>query len=273
MKATNSSPNTNLAVRALQLVGLIMIVSFLLDLLTLFIPPDLLNTQWRLNFTTQVIDRGVIPLVGVVFLLIGMWFSESVGNGSSRSANLSKVVAVILSLILGVLYLGVAPLHGIDTIRDRNLSLRRVEQEATRAETQLQSQVNNPQFQAQIEQQQQQFKSQVSELLSDEQRLNELISSGQIAGPQADLLQEFKANPQALDQFVEQQSQDLPDRALTRIRETRRNAEQEIQLRSAKSVSRSLSSGLLAIAFLGIAFTGFTGGVKRTKGRRKTAGA
>lgn len=273
MKATNSSTTSLLAARALQLVGIIMIASFLLDALTLLFPANLTNVQWRLSFTSQLIDRGVIPLVGTALLLAGLWLSsDPTETGTSSGSGLLRGIAVGLALVVGVIYLIVAPLHTIDTIRDRNLALRRIEQEATQAETQLQAQLGSTQFQAELERQQSQFRTQVNELLSNDAQLEQLLSSGQVAPEQANLLRQFKDNPAALDQFVNQQTQELPERALTRIRSGRREAEQQAQVRTVKSISRGISSLLLAIGFLGIAWTGIGGGLggRPRTGRRKS---
>ncbi|NES94428.1 MAG: hypothetical protein F6K32_04230 [Desertifilum sp. SIO1I2] len=274
MKATNSGTISNLAARALQLVGIVMIASFLLDALTLLFPPNLTNVQWRLSFTSQLIDRGVIPLVGTALLLAGLWLSSDPADSSSTSSGQSflRGVSLVLAWVLGVTYLIVTPLHTIDTIRDRNLALTRIEQEATRAEAQLQAEIGRPEFQAELERQESQFKTQVNELLRNDEQLNQLLSSGQVAPEQATLLQEFRSNPAALDQFVTQQTQALPERALTRIRTSRREAEEQAQVRTVKSISRGLSSLLLAIGFVGIGWTGISsgmGGRPRT-GRRKS---
>lgn len=272
MKATNSSPISLIAVRALELVGIIMIVSYVLDLITLLIPPNLMNVQWRLNFTSQAIDRGVIPMVGVVFILVGVWLYETVTDSSGSSKqNLLKGLSIIFALIVGVFYLGVTPLHAMDTINDRNATMTRIEGEAKRAEDQLQNQLNNPQFQAALEQQQKAFKTQVTDLLGNQQQLEELQKSGQLGQQQVNLLNEFKKDPGSIDQFIETQTQELPKRALTRIREGKKEAEQQAQVRSMKSISRGISSLLLAVGFLGIGLSAFSGGGKRSR-RRKAAG-
>ncbi|MBD2310473.1 hypothetical protein H6G20_02135 [Desertifilum sp. FACHB-1129] len=274
MKATNSGTISNLAARALQLVGIVMIASFLLDALTLLFPPNLTNVQWRLSFTSQLIDRGVIPLVGTALLLAGLWLSSDPADSSSTSSGQSflRGVSLVLAWILGVTYLIVTPLHTIDTIRDRNLALTRIEQEATRAETQLQAEIGRPEFRAELERQESQFKTQVNELLRNDEQLNQLLSSGQVAPEQANLLQEFRSNPAALDQFVTQQTQALPERALARIRTGRREAEEQAQIRTVKSISRGLSSLLLAVGFVGIGWTGISGGMggRPRTGRRKS---
>ncbi|MDL5044694.1 HpsJ family protein [Oscillatoria amoena NRMC-F 0135] len=98
MKATNSGTISNLAARALQLVGIVMIASFLLDALTLLFPPNLTNVQWRLSFTSQLIDRGVIPLVGTALLLAGLWLSSDPADSSSTSSGQSFLRGVSLVL-------------------------------------------------------------------------------------------------------------------------------------------------------------------------------
>ena len=60
-----------LAAIALKLVGLVTIISALLDYLILVIPPDFANPQWQLATTTQLVDRGIVPLVGIALILTG----------------------------------------------------------------------------------------------------------------------------------------------------------------------------------------------------------
>lgn len=269
MRATNSSTIAPLAARSLQLVGTIMIVSFALDALTLLFPPDVTETSWRLNFTSQVIDRGVIPLVGLAFVVAGLWISSMATESGLDSPvqNLLKTGSVILAAGLGVVFLLIAPIHAADTIRSRNQAMRTIEQQASQAETRLSS----SQFEAGLAQRQNQFKSQIERLINSPEDFERVVS--QAPEQQADLLRGFQQNPNSLDEYVDRQARSIPTQALQRIRERKQEAEKQTQERAVKSIARSFSSGLLAIGYLGIGWTGLTGGMGGARKRRRKAAA
>lgn len=267
MRASNSSTISPLAARSLQLVGTIMIVSFGLDALTLLFPPNVTETSWRLGFTSQVIDRGVIPLVGLAFVLAGLWISSMATESGLDSPvqNLLKSGSIILAAVLGVTFLLIAPIHAADTIRSRNQALRTIDQQAKQAESRLES----PQFEAGLEQRQNQFKSQIEQLINSPQDFERVVS--QAPAQQADRLREFKQDPNALNEYIQQQATNIPKEALQRIRDRKLEAENQTKERAVKSIARSFSSGLLAIGYLGIGWTGLTGGMGGAKKRRRKA--
>jgi len=267
MRASNSSTISPLAARSLQLVGTIMIVSFALDALTLLFPPNVTQVSWRLGFTSQVIDRGVIPLVGLAFVLAGLWISSMATESGLESPvqNLLKTGSVILAAVLGVTFLLIAPIHGADTIRSRNQAMRVIDQQASQAETRLSS----PQFEAGLERRQNQFKSQIEQLINSPSDFDRVLS--QAPEEQADLLRGFKENRNSLDEYVDRQARNIPTQALQQIRERKQEAEKRTQERAIKSIARSFSSGLLAIAYLGIGWTGLTGGMGGARKRRRKA--
>lgn len=265
MKAS-SNPISPLASRSLQLVGLVMIVSFIIDILIIAIPPDLLSPQWRLNFTSQFIDRGVIPLVGVALLLGGIWIKDSEGTSGSKQGML-RSTAVLVSLILGVVYLLVVPLHSIDTVRSRNRALRNLEAQAQQAEEQLDAQLTNPQFQAGLDQRREQFKTQINTLISNEEQFQQALSEA--PEEQARLLEEFKSNPGAIDTFINDQVNALPQRARSQIEQEKAQREERAQVTTVKSMSQSINGALLAVGYLGVGLTGMQlgGGGKRKRRR------
>jgi len=266
MKAS-SNPISPLASRSLQLVGLVMIVSFIIDILNIAIPSDLLSPQWRLGFTSQFIDRGVIPLVGVALLLGGVWIKESEGTSGSKQGML-RSAAVLVSLVLGVVYLLVVPLHSIDTVRSRNRALRNLDAQAQQAEEQLQAQLDNPQFQAGLDQRREQFRSQINTLINNPEQFQQALE--QAPEQQAELLEQFRSDPGAIDNFIDDQVNALPQQARSQIEEEKREREERAQVTTVKSIFQSINGGLLAVGYLGIGLAGVQlgGGGKRKKRRR-----
>ena len=60
MKALNPPP---LASFILKTVGIILILLYLLDCAVLLISAKFQDSQWMLAFTTQLVDRGFVPLI------------------------------------------------------------------------------------------------------------------------------------------------------------------------------------------------------------------
>ena len=134
-----------LAPRALLVVGLILIVSALLDYTILIFPPNFLDRQWQLSFVTQFVDRGIIPLVGVALLFTGLWASTQISERSG--SNFFKVPlalpALILSCLLGLIFLLIAPLHINNSLQERTETLTRITEEANTASTQLEQNITH----------------------------------------------------------------------------------------------------------------------------------
>lgn len=235
-----------LAAIALKLVGFVTVVSALLDYVILLIPPELTNPQWQLATTTQLVDRGIVPLVGIALLLTGFWIDSRVGK-SMRSQNLladSRFWTCLLASILGVIFLLLAVLH-INSIRlTTQDALARVDDEASQASTQLETRISD-----ELNQQQ----NQLNVLLQNNDLLSQAIQSGQL--PQD--IQQFQGNPEGLNQFLQQRADETKERLQTQIGTRRQELEQQVRLQARKSGVRiSSSSILLAIGYSVIGWIG-----------------
>lgn len=102
--------NNSFAPLALKLMGVIFILSALLDYVTLAIPPQWQNPQWQINFATSIVDRGIVPLVGIAFILIAYWI-DSVSDKGQKSGLDLRLPIYILSILLGALFIVLIPLH------------------------------------------------------------------------------------------------------------------------------------------------------------------
>lgn len=74
----NNHPIFPLAVRTLKVVGVILILSFLLDFVILSFPSGPRDSQWQVGFATALIDRGIIPLVGLALIFTGYWIEKTI---------------------------------------------------------------------------------------------------------------------------------------------------------------------------------------------------
>ncbi len=251
MKATNSPLS---APFALKLVGYILIFSSLLDYVFLLSSLDFQNKSALGNALTQLVDRGVIPMIGLALALAGAWL-EKLADIPSRT-KIFRLVALVISAILGVGFLVLVPLH-----------LNNTRQVAEQARTQIGDQAKNAE--GQVEQQVQQRQMELGELVKDQKKFDEqlkqisaAIDSKQV--PEAQLpqlqqlqkdLQEIKADPSKL----QSKAQDSRNQLLNQIREQKTKQEQKIDSESLKANIRTgLSSLILSVGYLVISWVGLS---------------
>lgn len=260
MKATDSRQLSPIVSRVLKFVGVILILASLIDYAVLLFPsgvPDqpgtLDNLRLQLGIVTQIVDRGVVPLIGLVFLLTGLWVDNIAGASQPRRQLWQGVslVAVILSSLLGLVFLLLVPLHLNNTYRANAETLKQINQEATQAEGQLGTRLSN-----EVNQQ----RTQISALLQDETRLNQALQSGQLPEDQAKQLQSFRNDPQALEKFLNQRAKEFQGKIQTEVRTRKLEAEKRAKTEFLKSGFRvGLSSLLLALGYIVVGWNGLRG--------------
>lgn len=239
---------------SLKVVGVILIVSSLIDYITLLIPFNVQEKAWQLTFATQIVDRGVIPLVGISFLLVGYWIGSSYSD-SQGDENLFldlKFWAFVLASILGLLFL-VLPIVHMNNINQQSQEyLKQIDAGANQAQQQLAAQ-----------------SQQVDALRKDPKKLAELdeaIKSGRFQGAQLQQLQELQKltqDPKVLNERLTAAQTQLGSRKL--------KAENQTQTEAWKlGLRTSLSSLLLALGYIAIGWTGLRGlGGGSSPSRRK----
>ncbi|MBD2563562.1 MULTISPECIES: hormogonium polysaccharide biosynthesis protein HpsJ [Nostoc] len=253
----------------LKVVGIICILSFLVDFLILLLPFQPTDRVWQINLATALVDRGIVPLVGLGLLFAAYWI-DSTDAGSDRPQGIDlRFPAVILSSILGLMFLLIFPLHLNNVNQAKTQTLNRITQEADQAETQLntrlsqlQAQLNTEQGKAQLEQLRNQTKAQFSEILKDDQRYKQALESSQIPANIKELLKKAKTDPQVLDKAIQQQTdiQTLRTQQLSQVRQRRDEAEKQAKDTAWKSGLRiGISSLLLSIGYIIIGWTGLKG--------------
>jgi F0F1-type ATP synthase membrane subunit b/b' len=250
MRAGSQRQLVFLVPRILTVVGVILVISALLDYAILLYPPDFLDRQWQLNFATQLVDRGIVPLAGLAFIFGGMWTASQVkGRGTELIAKLPlKIPALVLACVLGLLFLVLIPLHWNNSTQARTEQLEQLQEQVQQAQTQLEQQLVN-----QVEQEQ----NRIGSLLQNEEELNQAIESGQLSLQQATLLQQFIDEPGSLEQYLDQQAEEFRQEALAEIETRQVGAERQIQDSTVKSGTLTvLSSLLLTIGFTLIGWIG-----------------
>ncbi len=233
-----------------------MILSSLLDYIILAIPFKALDQDtgaaWMANFTTQIVDRGIIPMVGIALLLAGYWIGSSLSGGSESRSLVQdlRFWALILSSILGLIFLLLIPLYARNIQVQSTKALQRIDEQAKVAETQLETQAQ--QFDTLLKNPDQ--LGQVEQRLT--QQLQAATQSGQVPQEQLAQAQDFmqqlealKKNPKALTQRVDERK--------TEIRSKQLEAKNQAQTEALKlGIRTGLSSLLLAIGYSLIGWMG-----------------
>jgi hypothetical protein len=264
---------------ALKTVGTVCIISFFIDFVILMLDFSIDNKQVQINLATALVDRGIVPLIGIVLILTGYW-ADRVNSADDRIHGTDlRFPVCVLSIILGAMFLLIFPLHIASTMAVKAQSLEQISQSAQRAEAQLNSQLNqveaqlngNDKAKAQLQQLKDREKAQVTALISDDKKFAEFLADKQHSAEEKELLKKFKAHPQELDKFIDEKSdpKKAADQKLIEIRKRREEAETQAQQSALRSGLRiSITSLLYAIAYgiigaTGLQNIGSTQGIKR----------
>lgn len=259
MKAISSPQFSPFAARTLKIVGTVLILSFLLDLIILTFPFRPADKGWQISLANQLVDRGIVPLVGLALLFAGYWVGNTASSSVSSKSWLSlRFWALLLSSLLGLLFLLLFPFHLNNVFQVRAQTIQRISEDVDQARNQLQAQLISPQAQAQITSQQQQLRSQINQLLQNELLLNQALQSSQVPEQFKNLLRQAKAKPQALDQLLEQQigAETLRKQGLDQIQRRQEEVERQVQQDLKSGLRTSLTSLLLSIGYIVIGWTG-----------------
>jgi hypothetical protein len=251
------SPFTSLT---LKTVGVVMIVSSILYYILIAIPFEPSKTAWQITFASQIVERGVSPMIGIGFLMAGYWIDYA--GGATPREDKSFVLdlrfwAVLFSTLLGLIFLIFVPLHFYNISSQTNDAIKQINQKAGQAEAQVKKELDDQSLQ-------------IEALVKDPQKLNEQISqfdkainSGQLKGEQLaqaqsikNLLQASKQDPKALPKARDEQR----DKLLAQIRKEKQEAENSARNNALKvSLNTGLTSLFLAIGYTLIGWLGLRG--------------
>ncbi|NJM99789.1 MAG: hypothetical protein HC800_24005 [Phormidesmis sp. RL_2_1] len=239
-----------LAAISLKLVGAITILASLIDFATLLFPPQFGNRAWQLATTTNLVDRGIVPLVGIALMFTGYWIDTSIGKVSRRT-NLAvdpRFWTCLLSCLLGLVFLFTTVLHPNNVRIQSREALTQVEQEANQATSQLEERLNQDLSQR---------RAQIDALLNDEAQLNAAIARGELDEAQQAQIESFKNDPEALNEFLNSQVGEAQTQLQTQIGEQKKDATARLKSEAAKATVRITLSSLLLAA--GYTFIGWQG--------------
>ena len=239
-----------LAATAFKLVGAIAVVSSLVDILMLLIPPNFGDLEWRIERTSAIVNTGIVPLVGVALLLAGYWIDSSLGKRPRRSSLAvdPRFWTCLLSCVFGVIFLFTTLLHPNNLRINYKQTMEQVETQATTTADQFEGEIG-----AEVARQRAQFDA----ILQDESVLDAEIESGNLdeaAIAQIETLKQnverFRNNPEALDSYIESQVGEARNQLQSTIATQKEELTSQLNTRTIKSMIKvTFSSLLLAIGF------------------------
>ena len=253
MSKSSTSQFTSLS---LKTAGVILVLSSLLDYITLGISLNVTEPQSLISFISQLVDRGIVPMVGMAFLLVGYWIDSNSSLAKEQGFNL-KMPVFIISLVLGFIFLVSVPIH--------LNNLRLVYQNAS---AQLDNSVQAADNRISDQYEQLEAISQDPERLQVlDTRINEIntaIGSGQFQGRNltAQQLQRLQNTKQQLEDFRELAKNPEALEAKLNELQTQLKSQEKVRKDRAKNeilkqgVRTGLSSLMLAIGYLFIGWLG-----------------
>jgi hypothetical protein len=250
-KAPSSRQIASLVSLALKTVGVIMILAALLDIITFLIPFEVSDRPWLVNVVTQVVDRGIIPMIGVALVLTGFWVDGNSPPPVNELKNWQdlRFWAVLLASVLGIFYVLLIPLHLNNVRLNYSQALERIDEEATQAENQLTQRLG-----AEVDQQ----RAQIGRLIAaDDDQIQRAIEAKAINQEQADQIRKFRQDPASVDPYLKQRADQLRTQLQTEVGVRKEETRNKARTESWKSGIRvGLSSLMLAIGFSIIGWTG-----------------
>lgn len=234
----------------LKAVGVVLILGTLVDYLLLAVPPNFLDSAWLANLISEWVARGTVPLLGLALLFLGVWLDPS----SEKSLRGLPTVGFLVSALLGILFLVMAPLYFNSSRLSSASQTRQINQQAEQAERQLNSLLA-------------QQRERVNAIVSDQDQLaqleQQLDSLDLPQEQQAELqqirttLEKVKSDPKALDQEVAKARTE----GLKQIKDRQQEALTKIQTDMRRDrVHTTLSSLLFSAGYLTIGWLGLGGG-------------
>ncbi len=232
---------------ALRVVGFVLILVPVLNLILGFFPPKFEDIQWQLAASSQIVDQSLMPLVGVV-LLVGSFWVDHVAQSSGRNSPIARTLTF-----------GFASLMGLILVLTIPLQINNVHQLQTKAEKALSQSFdeNQPQFKKTVEDTVTRQRQGIQMLMQNPQQLQAGVQSGQVTPEQAKLVDQFRANPGSLDEFLKGERQNI-EKQLKAQMANQKQAETDKLKEGWKTLIRAcISSFAIAIAFITIGWNGF----------------
>ena len=238
----------------LKLFGVIFILAALIDFVTLAIPLQLGDQQWQLGFVTGIVDRGVVPMLGMALLTIGYWIDSTlkINNPNYKASKFDlRIPAYVLAILLGLMFLLFVPVHLINLNQAKASAVRQIEEGAGQGQQQVEGflrQLNslsqNPDvLNQQITQREQVLSTGAANgnQLNQQQLVALQQETNQLKG-----LRDLSKDPKAFKDKVAEIQGNLE----TQLQDRQKKAEQQASIQALKQGLRiGLSSLMLSIGF------------------------
>jgi hypothetical protein len=238
MQPTVSSFLTPLA---LKTAGAVLILSSLVDLIfMLCFPPENLileGNRWWLYATSQLVDRGLLPLVGIAFVVAGDWIKIVSTEDGGERGNAWRLGTFSLASLLGLIFILIIPFQLITNNDIQSQDLKKISEEATLIQQGIKSNLQQVQALSQDK-----IKEQIA-------AIDKELALGQAQGERLANLQLNKLLLTDPKKFAEKSQQNL------QVQKQKREAQVNARMIQT-GVRTSLASFLLAVAYITIGWTG-----------------
>jgi hypothetical protein len=226
---------------ALKTAGAVLILSSLIDLVfMLCFPPENLvleGSRWWLYATSQLVDRGLLPLVGIAFVVTGDWIEIVSTEDGGERGSMRRIATFSLASLLGLIFILIIPFQLITTNDFKAQDLIKIGEEVKLIQEGIKG--NLQQIDALS-------KDKVKEQITT---IDREIASGQAQGERLANLQLNKLLLTDPKKFAQKSEQNLQIQ--------RQKRETQVSNRMIQTgVRTSLASILLAIAYITIGWTG-----------------
>ncbi len=246
MKGTNVSQVPVQAVRFMKLAGIILVLFTIINYFLLIFTIKTGDTNWSLNFTTIIVEEGIIPILGIALMFCAYGFEEILGLAPPQPKlrwNSIKFWVYLLSFFFGIIFLLIIPLHISNAVAVSNEAVETANKTA-KEEKEI------------LEQRLEEQKNIIGDMLRNQPKLDAFIKKRQLSEEQIANLAKFKNNPNAFKVKVEEVRSTLTQQIESK-------QQQEIQKSQLSAFHSSLkiclTSLLLASCYLTIGWSGFRG--------------
>jgi hypothetical protein len=231
---------------ALKTASMVLIISTVVDIAFTLLPYQLSDGKWWAAATAELVNRGLLPLVGIVFWMISDWIESVSKDGSGRGSSGFTKAITILSLLLGAIFLVIVPFQtwSSNADRDKTLSLSREEGSA---------------MEAKIDKRVKEITGDKTKMQQVQQQIGEMdkaIKSGQVQGED---LNRIKASKAELERITGDPTK-VKENAMADLRRNQQNLESAATANMWKTgIRASLASLLLSAGYSFIALNGLRG--------------
>jgi ABC-type multidrug transport system fused ATPase/permease subunit len=230
---------------ALKTASTVLIISTIVDIAFTLLPYQLGDGKWWFAASAELVNRGLLPLVGIVFWLISDWIETVAKETSGRGNGLTKGIT-FLSILLGLLFFLIVPFQAWTSNADRDKTLTMSREEGTAMEAKIDKRVKEiTGDKAKMQQVQQQIAE-----------IDKAIKSGQLPGEE---LARAKASKDELEKLSGDPSK-IKESAMGDLRRRQKDLEGAATANMWKTgIRASLASLLLSAGYSFIGLTGLRG--------------